>query len=182
MAEEKETKQEAKNEKPQDKQEATPKEEINLIVRIANVDLNGKISIIRALTKIKGVGLRTAKNVGHAFEKETKKSYTTILGKINDEETKKLEEIVLNQTQFGIPDWSLNRRRDYETGKNIHLVTSELDLSLRQDVQRLSEIKSYRGFRHNWGLPLRGQRTKSTHRGKGTVVGVTKKDIKIEKK
>jgi hypothetical protein len=28
-----------------------------------------------------------------------------------------------------------------------------------------------------WGLPVRGQKTKSTHRGKGGVVGVTKKDV-----
>jgi len=29
-----------------------------------------------------------------------------------------------------------------------------------------------------WGLPVRGQRTKSTHRGKGGTVGVSKKDTK----
>ena len=40
----------------------------------------------------------------------------------------------------------------------------------------MSETKSYKGLRHTWGLTVRGQRTKSTHRGKGGVVGVLKKD------
>ncbi|MBI2597713.1 MAG: 30S ribosomal protein S13 [Candidatus Diapherotrites archaeon] len=53
-----------------------------------------------------------------------------------------------------------------------------MEFSKRQDFQRLSEIKTYRGLRHGWGLPVRGQRTKSTHRGKGPVVGVLKKEAK----
>jgi len=167
--------------KEENKPEQKPKEDIKLIVRVASVDLNGKVSIVRALTKIKGIGLRTAKNIGVTFEKETGKSTQEILGKIGEGEVKKLEEIVLEPGKFGIPEWSLNRRKDYDTGENTHLLMADLDLRLRQDVQRLSEIKSYRGFRHTWGLPLRGQRTKSTHRGKGGVIGVTKKDAKVAK-
>jgi len=53
---------------------------------------------------------------------------------------------------------------------------NDLDFSVRTDIQRLADIKSYRGLRLSWGLTVRGQRTKSTHRGKGTVVGVMKKD------
>jgi small subunit ribosomal protein S13 len=46
---------------------------------------------------------------------------------------------------------------------------------VRQNVQRLIEINSYRGQRHRRGLPVRGQRTKTnarTRRGaKRTVAG-----------
>jgi small subunit ribosomal protein S13 len=37
---------------------------------------------------------------------------------------------------------------------------------VRQDIQRLIEISSYRGIRHRRGLPLRGQRTKTNARTK----------------
>ena len=55
---------------------------------------------------------------------------------------------------------------------------ADLDFTIRKDVQRMNETKSYKGLRLSWGLTVRGQRTKSTHRGKGPVVGVQKKDAK----
>ncbi|MCH7902671.1 30S ribosomal protein S13 [archaeon] len=183
MSEEKqEKKQQGKEhlQKPLEK-EAQPNEELNLIVRVASVDLKGHLSIVRALTKIKGIGLRTAKNMTIIFEKQTGVNRTEILGKISNENVKILEKIVQTPLESGIPSWALNRQKDYETGENLHLLMADLSLSLRQDVQRLSEIKTYKGFRHTWGLPLRGQRTKSTHRKKGGTVGVTKKDVKAGK-
>ena len=158
--------------------ETQPKKEIELIVRIAGVDLDGNKSIVRGLTKIKGIGIRAAKNVSVAFTKATNVFYSEKIGNLNPSQIKKLEEIVLNPQKAGIPMWSLNRRKDIYTGEDKHLVMADLDFSYRTDFQRLSEIKSYRGLRHNWGLTTRGQRTKSTHRGKGGTVGVTKKDVK----
>lgn len=181
MSEEKQEKKQETKEQAEQKPEEKPTEELNLIVRVANVDLKGDISIVRALTKIKGIGLRTAKNMTIIFEKQTGVNRTEILGKISNENVKILEKIVQTPLESGIPTWALNRQKDYETGENLHLLMADLSLSLRQDVQRLSEIKSYKGFRHTWGLPLRGQRTKSTHRKKGGTVGVTKKDVKVEK-
>ncbi|MEK6958092.1 MAG: 30S ribosomal protein S13 [archaeon] len=154
-----------------------PAEDIRLIVRIAGIDLNGQIPIERALTKIKGIGIRAAKNIAIAFEKAHGIPATQTTGKLSEEDSKKLEEVVLNPAKFKVPAWSFNRKKDFVTGTDAHLVMSDLDFSLRNDLQRLKEIKSYRGFRHTWGLPVRGQRTKSTHRGKGGVVGVTKKDV-----
>jgi len=185
MAEDKKDKKDFKN-KPkfnpnkqaQEKHDAGPKEDINFIVRVANVDLNGTKPIFMAITKIKGIGLRTAKSIGTVYEKETGKSSVEKIGKIMEEDVRKLEKIVQQPQEYGIPGWSVNRRRDFVTGTDRHLITSDLDFALRQDIQRLSEIKTYRGFRHTWGLPVRGQSTKSTHRGKGGVVGVTKKDVK----
>ena len=44
------------------------------------------------------------------------------------------------------------------------------------DLRRLKKIKSNRGLRHQWGLPVRGQRTKSNfRRSKGKAVGVKRK-------
>jgi small subunit ribosomal protein S13 len=51
---------------------------------------------------------------------------------------------------------------------------------MQQDIQRLKDIKSYRGERHRKGLPCRGQRTRTnarTRKGKKrTVAG--KKGVK----
>ncbi len=52
---------------------------------------------------------------------------------------------------------------------------SDLDLKIRQNIQMMAKIKCYKGIRHGQGLPVRGQNTKSTHRSKGGVVGVQKK-------
>lgn len=151
-------------------------EEFRYIVRIASKDLNGQHSVQRALHGIKGIGERMAQIIAAAFERQTGIPSQTRLGDIPEGKDKELEEIILHPDKYGIPNWSLNRRKDFESGLDSHLVMSELDFSLRKDLQRLNEIKSYRGLRHSWGLPVRGQKTKSTHRGKGGVVGVLKKD------
>jgi len=148
------------------------------IVRIASKDLNGNLPVYRALTKVKGIGIRMAKNMAIVFEKETKVAFDSKLGSMPEEMDKKLEDIVLFPEKHGIPIYCLNRKNDLETGKNKHLVMADLDFQLRTDLQRLGKIKSYRGLRLSWGLPVRGQRTKSTHRGKGSAIGVTKKDAK----
>jgi small subunit ribosomal protein S13 len=40
-----------------------------------------------------------------------------------------------------------------------YFIDSELRRVIQTDIKRLISIGSYRGFRHNEGLPLRGQRT-----------------------
>ncbi len=152
--------------------------DVRYIVRIAESDLNGELPVYMSLTKIKGISQRFAEAVAKTFEKETGFPYNEELGKLKEEQDKMLENIILNPVKHGIPAWLANRRKDFDSGENKHLVSSELIFSKREDLKRLNEIKSYRGLRHSWGLTVRGQRTKGTHRGKGGVVGVMKKDAK----
>ncbi len=160
--------------------ENVPSQASNLryIVRIINKDVDGSINIQRALTQIKGIGLRMSRIISEKFALETGLSPTAPIGMLTESQDKILEEIALNPKKHGLPDWLLNRQKDWETGTTSHLVLNELDFSKRKDLQRLNEIKSYRGLRLSWGLTVRGQRTRSTHRGKGPVVGVSKKDAK----
>ncbi len=62
------------------------------------------------------------------------------------------------------------------------LVEGALRRQVSQNIQRLKEIRSYRGERHRKGLPARGQRTRSnarTRKGKKkTVAG--KKGVKAK--
>ncbi|MFH1696926.1 MAG: 30S ribosomal protein S13 [Candidatus Diapherotrites archaeon] len=156
-------------------------EDIRYIVRIANRDLDGGKTIKGALTGIKGISVRTADMLARAFEKESGISGNTLLGKLPEGKEKEIEQFLMNPEKHGMPEWALNRQKDYEEGKGIHLIENDLDFSIRKDLQRLSAIKSYRGLRHTWGLTVRGQRTRSTHRGKGGAVGVVKKDVKAGK-
>ncbi|MFH0970604.1 MAG: 30S ribosomal protein S13 [Candidatus Diapherotrites archaeon] len=143
-------------------------------VRIANRDLNGNKPIFRALTGIKGIGTRMARAIAYQFEKEFGVAHTAPLGSITEEQDAKLEDIVMHPDQHRIPEWMLNRRRAIN-GNTAHLVTNELDFAIRNDLQTMKKLRSYKGIRHSLGLTVRGQRTKTSGRNKGAAVGVEKK-------
>jgi len=57
-------------------------------------------------------------------------------------------------------------------------VEGDLRREATQNIKRLIDIGSYRGFRHRRSLPVRGQRTKSnarTRKGPRKTVGITRK-------
>ena len=61
---------------------------------------------------------------------------------------------------------------------NEQLVEGELRKQVGESIKRLRSIGTYRGIRHNQGLPVRGQRTRSnarTRRGKRKTVGAMRK-------
>ena len=145
-------------------------EKLKYIVRIVATDLEGDKPIGQTLTKIKGINFSLANAICNIIPLEkTKKS-----GSLKEEEIKKIEEIIQNPTKKGIPSWMVNRQKDYDTGEDKHLVVSDLKLRKEFDIKRLRKIKSYRGFRHGVGLPVRGQRTKANFR-KGKSLGVKRK-------
>jgi small subunit ribosomal protein S13 len=96
------------------------------------------------------------------------------IGYLSDDQITEVEKGMRNPEKLNIPDWMLNRRNDYETGKTSHLIESDLMMRLRDDLNRMKKIRSYKGRRHEVGLPVRGQRTKSTFR-KGSSVGVRRR-------
>ena len=148
------------------------KKELKQIIRITGVDLNGYKPIYHQLTKIKGVGNSFAFMICNLIGlQKTKKA-----GELTDEEVKRIEKVISNPTEFGAPEWMFNRRKDPETGNNIHIVTSDLKFTQDNDIKLMRKIKSYRGIRHSSGLPVRGQKTKSNfRRNKGKVASVKKK-------
>jgi small subunit ribosomal protein S13 len=59
-------------------------------------------------------------------------------------------------------------------------VEGELKRIISQNIRRLIETRSYRGSRHQKGLPVRGQKTRAnsrTRKGKKKTVGGTKKKL-----
>jgi small subunit ribosomal protein S13 len=150
----------------------------NLIVRVIGKDLDGTKSVDVSLRGIKGISHRVGLIVTNKFCAENNTDKKTKIGDLSQEEIKSLEKIIQEIGKTDLPRWALNRRKDYETGEDKHLTMNDLYFQARLDFQRLAEIKSYRGLRRSWGLTVRGQKTRSTHRGKGGSVGVAKKDTK----
>ena len=100
------------------------------------------------------------------------------IGSLTEEEIKKVSEFLKKPN---VPIFIFNRRRDFETGEDRHLVGTDLELQKDFDIKRMRKIKSYKGLRHAVGLPVRGQRTRShfrKNRKKGS--GIKKKVVKRE--
>ena len=137
----------------------------------------GSRKVPYALASIRGVNL----NLASVILKKAKINPDKRAGFLTDAEIEKIENIMQDPKNFGMPGWFLNRRKDLQTGADLHLVGPDLDLAIKGDVKRMKEIKSWRGYRHAYGLKARGQRTRSTGR-KGRAVGVRVKVRMKEKK
>jgi small subunit ribosomal protein S13 len=149
-------------------------EDFRHIVRVANTDLNGNKNVASGLRKIHGVGFMFI----NAICTITGIDPYAQIGKLSDAELKKIDEIIRDPGRFGIPTWMLNRRKDYETGLDLHLTGNDMKYVQDNDVKRQRMIKAYRGVRSAFGLTVRGQRTRSNFRkNKGKVVGVIKSKI-----
>jgi len=146
------------------------------IVRIANVDIPGDKQIRIALTKIKGVGTNMADVICKLSNVNRQKK----TGNMSDEEITKLNEVI--NTPTDVPTWFYNRRNDYLSGEDTHVLTGTLNFVQDNDLKRLKKTKTLRGVRHQKRLPVRGQRTRSNFRkSKGKVVGVKKKGTPSKK-
>ena len=118
------------------------------MVRIAGVNIPDNKRVEIALTYIYGIGLTTSQKI----LKDLNVSPDTRTKDLTTEEANKLRDTI--EKKFRV-EWELR-----------HLV--------KQNIKRLKEIGSYRGSRHQKGLPARGQRSKTNTR---TVRGNTRKTM-----
>ena len=144
--------------------------EVRKIVRIANTDLLGDKAIYNALRKIKGVSFSFSNAICTHLNLDKKRK----VGTLTESEVAKIESILINNKDF--PSWMLNRQKDYESGNDIHITGAKINLQREFDIKRMQQVKSYKGLRHAWGLPVRGQRTR-THFRHGKSMGVQKKKL-----
>jgi small subunit ribosomal protein S13 len=149
--------------------------ETKAIVRMARTDLDGTRPIPQALKSLKGVGDAYANAIAEAVEHDPE----TPIGDLSESEIDGIEETLENPEEADLPSWMVNRRRDRETGEDKHVVGSDLDLQEEFDIRRYQEIGSYRGWRHELGLPVRGQKTKSSFRSDDKI-GVSRARIQQE--
>lgn len=145
------------------------KKRMQNVVRLGETNLDGSKRLEHALLGIRGISFSLANAISHLSGIGKKK-----VGDMSEDEIKRVEAMIIDLQRHKIPQWMLNRRKDMETGKDIHLSVSQLQLRNKLDIDAQKKIKSYRGVRHITGLPVRGQRTRSSFR-KGGTVGVARK-------
>ena len=121
--------------RPTKKKDDDKGEDFKYIVRIVNTDIDGEKQAITALSSIKGVGNRIAeiaiKDIGFPPNKQ--------IGHISDEEQAKLVTI-LEELSETLPEWMLNRQKDWESGDDLHLLSTELDMTQMVDINRMRMV------------------------------------------
>ena len=119
------------------------------MARISGIDLPPSKRVEYGLTAIFGSGLHTAQKIVATIGINPSKK----IKELSDEEVTKIRKLI---------------ETDYK-------VEGALRADIAADIKRLIDIGSYRGLRHKFGLPTRGQRTKTnarTRKGrKKTVAG-----------
>ncbi|RLC32882.1 30S ribosomal protein S13 [Candidatus Woesebacteria bacterium] len=123
------------------------------MARIAGVELEDKLKVDYALTKIKGIGWALSIKILDSLKIDSSK-------RVSDLTSDDISKIVSKMDKYPIE--------------------GDLMRKVREDIARLRATGSYKGMRHARGLPARGQRTKTnarTKRGKRKTVGAFKKDV-----
>lgn len=122
--------------------------------RLLGVDIPNDKPTVISLSYLYGVGPRTARELCHKAGIDAQKKARELA----DDELGRLTALL---------------ERDY-------VVEGPLRRQIQQSINRLRDIKCYRGLRHRHGLPVRGQRTRTnarTRKGpRKTVAG--KKGVK----
>ena len=147
-------------------------QEYRHILRIMGTDVHGTLKTVYALTAIKGISM----SLSSAILKKAGVNPDVRVGFLTETELKKIEEIIKDPTRYGLPTWLFNKRKNAETGKDTHLISADLLLRTKTDIDEAKAMRSWRGYRHAYGLKVRGQRTKTTGRA-GKALGVKKKSI-----
>lgn len=140
------------------------------IVRVLGTNIDGNRQLIFGLSGVQGIGIRLATAIVRIAGMDP----TGRIGFLEEKEIEKLEDVVKNPLKYNIPGWMLNRRKDYRTGEDRHIVSSDLAYIRKLDVDRMRRIKCWRGIRHAQNLKVRGQRTRTTGRS-GLIMGVARK-------
>ena len=71
----------------------------------------------------------------------------------------------------------MNKQNELLSGDNKHVIGNDIYMSLTEDLNTMKKTRSYKGLRHDRGLRVRGQRTRSTGR-KGSTVGVSRASLR----
>jgi small subunit ribosomal protein S13 len=144
-------------------------ENFRYIVRLLNTDVDGSKTVVIGLTKVKGVGIRTAEIIARMANVPR----NVKIGDLPESKTEELEKLI---SEYGekVPHWMINRQHDWSTGADLHIVGVDVDLVKRDDVNVMRMIRCYKGVRHEQGQKVRGQRTRANGRT-GMTMGVLKK-------
>ena len=147
-------------------------QEYRYIARIMGTDVHGTQKTSYAVSHIKGIST----SLSNAILKKAGVNPDLRVGLITESDVNKIEDVIRDPVKYGIPAWMFNRRKDSDTGKDMHVLGADLAFKIKTDIDGAKEIRSWRGYRHAYSLKVRGQRTKTTGR-QGKSLGVKKKTL-----
>ena len=147
-------------------------QEYSHILRIMGTDVPGTLKTSYAIAQIKGVSM----SLSNAVLKKAEVNADLRVGFLTEGDISKIENVIREPAKYNLPTWLFNRRKDSDTGKDLHLLSADLALRTKMDIDEAKNIRSWRGYRHAYGLKVRGQRTKTTGRA-GKALGVKKKTL-----
>ncbi len=154
--------------------------ELKGIVRICGRDVNGALELAKAIKYVQGVGVNLSGVYSEIISKELKIDVNTQVGDLKEDQLEQVEQIIRNPKKYNIPSYLYNRRADPITGEDIHIISNDLMLNLREDVQKEITSRSWRGARHQTRKgKVRGQSTRSSGRG-GIAVGVIRRSVRAK--
>jgi small subunit ribosomal protein S13 len=156
------------NEKEKKKTKTEEDEDFQYIVRIANTDIDGNKKLIHGLSSIKGIG----RHMSTFLIKKTGLDVNQKMGYLTEKQIETISNAI-SSIQEEAPSWMLNHRKDYETGEDIHIIGPQIEMRLRDEINIMKKIRSYKGIRNERGLTVRGQRTRTNNR-KGLSLGVSR--------
>ena len=125
------------------------------ILRVQNTNIDGTRNIMFAMTAIRGIGRRFSNLICKKADIDLSKvnqsrsldrmnhSVIQRAGQLDDDEIKRMETIMLNPRQYKIPDWFLNRQKDWKDGTFGQCISNGLDTKLREDLERLKKVKRH---------------------------------------
>lgn len=142
------------------------------ILRLFGTDISGDKKIKNALRGLEGISFNAARAILKKADVDASKTGADL----TDEELGRIEEVI---EEGEVPAHILNRRKGTDEGGDGMMVSSDLEIQERQDIEDMKKLASYRGLRHRRGLPVRGQQTRSSFRGQSSV-GVSTERIKQE--
>ena len=87
------------------------------------------------------VSMPTAGDNNHVNETNITNNVTNVSQEDNQISTSSDNSGKSYGSQKEYDDW----QEDYETGENIHLIESDLDMTLRDDLNRMKKTRSYKG-------------------------------------
>jgi small subunit ribosomal protein S13 len=165
----------APEKKSEVKEKALP-DDVRGIIRVAGKDVKGDVPMRKALYHVKGVGKRYADVCSEIAAKKLNVDENILVGKLSDAQLDEIEAIISNPLENGLPLYMLNKRREFTTGKDRHLISNDLDYSMKQDIDKEMKSRSWKGISHMYRKKVRGQRTRTSGRSGGSV-GVVKKKL-----
>ena len=106
-------------------------------MRISGINIPDNKHLAYGLRVVYGIGPTRAKKVLN----EAQVAYTAKPGDLNTEEENKIRQAIEG-----------------------YRIEGNLKREIAGNVKRLKDVRAYRGLRHSFGLPTRGQRTKTNSR------------------